>query len=598
MNILYQFTLICWGFIMKTIRSKLFAGFLVVAIMPLVFLGFFSYKISTETISQKVSNAVLTSLNQISADVDSKINTMQRYMDIFFTSKELQKILRQGDLTGYGYSMLKTYRSLDLIFSSYFYNEKNKISVYITRNPGGEYSYNSNNIVSRKQLSDNEWNSKTIELNGAINFVGTVKNPNQYSKIKYTYVLGRVIKDTKDMNDLMNLGVLYLIFDENVFADIYTETNKERNIIITNSNGFIISHNNKSLLNKKIKSLPYISTVFKNTTGYYRTTINNEQTLVAYVTSPTFGIKVIELIPYTDFTKEINSISYFTLYSVIFSVFVLLVLSYFVSRGLSLPISQLQLAMNKAEKGDFNISVSNKSKDEIGKMAQSFNNMLQKIKLLFEKSINDERLKKEAEIRALQYQINPHFVNNVLSSMRMIAMIENNMQIADMLKVMNGLVSRTIGMAGTFITIGEELENIKDFIYLQKIRLDNKLNSEYLIQREILEYKIPNLLLQPIVENAIFHGVRYKSDTPIITISGEKYNNGIIIIIQDNGIGMSNKQINDIMSGKANSYTHNCIGLKNVDDRIKLTFGCEYGLEIFSIPEKGTRVKITFPAVL
>jgi len=276
----------------------------------------------------------------------------------------------------------------------------------------------------------------------------------------------------------------------------------------------------------------------------------------------------------------------------------LLLAAYFMSKRITLPIKLLNSAINDVVTEYGGHMVSFADSDEIGSITEGFNILTSKLKEFVGKTIADERIKSEFEIRALQYQMNPHFLYNVLSSIRLTAMMNSDEQTADALMVLAGLLRRTVGKAGNVTTVADEMENIRDMVFIFEFRHDSKINFNNNIEPEILDCLIPNLFLQPIVENAIVHGIDIKSKDASVDINGFNDNGDIVFEIVDNGCGMSQDEIEKVMKNRdvrMGYFTK--VGIKNVNDRIRLIYGAKYGLELSSEIGKGTKVIVRIPAV-
>lgn len=586
---------------MKNIQTKLLVNFLLLAFVPIMSMGVLSYKISSDALNKKVSVTTLNSLEQISKNVDNESGRMQKYFDIINTSRDLQSVLRDTDFTMPNSTMYEANKDLDSLFSSYFYKDAGIVSVVFFQEPKGVYAYKLWDTVLEEEWRKSVWYKKTVEQNGKINWIGSIPNPDTGSNVKYVYIAGCLIKDTKNVRDFKSLGVIFIMLDENIFGNIYRDVNVNQfgSIMITDKNGRIVSYSDKNMLSTDVSSYSYMDAVLRGEHGYFKTMVGRQRVVIAYYTSPKTGFKIVEVIPYLKFVKEIYGIRYLTVYLGILCFAALCVTSYFISKNIASPIQDLRAAMRKVEEGYFNVEVRSRSEDELGQMAKSFNFMVTRIGELFQKAVNEERVKKEFEIRSLQYQINPHFLYNILGSIRLTAMMNGDQAVAHMLQVLSRLLSRTIGKAGVFISIAAEMENVQDFIYIQQIRYNDKIRVRFDIDEEILNYEIPNLLLQPLVENAIFHGIDQKKDDALIEISGKQLNGDIVFKVRDNGIGMTEEQVKTVLSVVSNfnkgSFTH--IGVKNVDDRIKLNFGTNYGIRIHSIPGDGTIVTVILPII-
>lgn len=233
-----------------------------------------------------------------------------------------------------------------------------------------------------------------------------------------------------------------------------------------------------------------------------------------------------------------------------------------------------------------------------------FDQMIQELMYLVKREYSSELLKNQAELNAMQSQINPHFLYNTLESIRGLAIKYNVLDIAIMTKAMADMFRFIISKKGNFIDFRDEMANIDNYMKIQQFRFDNKFKIEKYIDEDTLDNQIPKLLIQPIVENALKYGLEMKRGKGKLIITAHNTQNKFIVNIKDDGLGMplqKLKQLNEILGDNKPSM-HNereigSIGLSNVNERIKMTFGNEYGIIIFSAENVGTNVEITLKPI-
>jgi two-component system sensor histidine kinase YesM len=208
-------------------------------------------------------------------------------------------------------------------------------------------------------------------------------------------------------------------------------------------------------------------------------------------------------------------------------------------------------------------------------------------------SKTSERKKRDAELKALQAQISPHFLFNTLSTIRWAAINGHNKKAADMVLLLSNLLRQTIVKDDEYITLEEEFSNLRHYAELFQLRQSVEFTFEENLPDELKSYRVPKLLLQPLVENAIIHGFENLANGGVIHVSGEIHSDGVSLRITDNGAGMDTNSLKN--KAKAKDFTFSGIGTANVDERIKLNFGKRYGLHIKSSPGCGTTAEILLP---
>lgn len=262
------------------------------------------------------------------------------------------------------------------------------------------------------------------------------------------------------------------------------------------------------------------------------------------------------------------------------------------------PINLLHQAAIEVGKGNFEIHIDIKTHDEWEVLGNTFNQMVDNVQELILASINHEKVIKEIEISRLMLQINPHFIYNTLNSIVYMAQIAENEDIIRFTNAFISLLQDTLSIKENdiFVTMRQEMKNVEHYLILQKYRYPNKFDIEYSLDESILDCKVPNVLVQPIVENAIFHGLSSKLGKGTLKIILMKKQEDVIIRIEDNGVGMSEEQMKKLLEHeKSNSSKMRTIGIANVCKRIENIYGEGYGITITSKLDQGTSVKIKIP---
>lgn len=257
-------------------------------------------------------------------------------------------------------------------------------------------------------------------------------------------------------------------------------------------------------------------------------------------------------------------------------------------------------SIRKVQKGDLDVVIENCGKDEMGELGTQINKMLARIKQLMEDNLNREMLAKNSEIRALQNQINAHFIYNVLESIKMMAEIDEEYAISDAVTALGKLLRYSMKWVSGNVLVEQELEYIKNYMALINLRFDYEIYLSLNIPDIILKQEIPKMSLQPIVENAIYHGIEQMAEDTNIYIKGRLEEQDCVIEITDAGRGMTEEEVEQLrlkIAGEMDSSggSGNGIGLKNVQDRIHIAFGEKYGIEIASKLGCYTKIMVRIP---
>ncbi|ASA19831.1 cache domain-containing sensor histidine kinase [Paenibacillus donghaensis] len=321
---------------------------------------------------------------------------------------------------------------------------------------------------------------------------------------------------------------------------------------------------------------------------------------LAYKHSSTTGWKYISLIPYDDVFQEKKSLRNTIWLIAAILVVVACSISYLFARSFTRPIDQLARQMRSAEKGDFSASLVDiravSQMDEIGYLHKRFNSMIRNIQQLIDENYKKQIVIKDTEYRALQAQINPHFLYNTLNSINWMARMRNEEVISTMVESLSQLLRGAMDNKRTMVTVREEIELIKGYMYIQKVRYGKRIDFEVEVQEEAMDSQIPKFALQPIVENAVYHAVDQVAGVCRITLHSETASNGedLVFMVTDDGPGMDKAYLERLRTLDYEAKGTG-IGLRNIHERLQLAFGESYGIGIESVLGEGTCVRITIP---
>ena len=269
----------------------------------------------------------------------------------------------------------------------------------------------------------------------------------------------------------------------------------------------------------------------------------------------------------------------------VLSVIVAVLLSNIISKWITKPLRKLEAGMRSVQNGNFSVKEPVDGSKEVVSLSQSFQAMVQRIEELMEQVRTTEALKRQRELDALQAKINPHFLYNTLDSVVWMAETGNSKGVVKMVTALASLFRISIAKGHDTITLKEEFSHVRSYLDIQSMRYKDKFTYSIELPRELENQPTIKLLVQPIVENSIYHGIKYLQDEGIITIKAEDRGDRIAMIISDNGVGMRKETLNSLLdrnSTHEHSSEGNGIGLLNIDERIKLSYGEEYGLSITS----------------
>lgn len=275
----------------------------------------------------------------------------------------------------------------------------------------------------------------------------------------------------------------------------------------------------------------------------------------------------------------------------------ILVLSFAIASGLTKPLDKLMHTIERIKDGETSIRSEDNKNDEIGRLGENFNEMLDRIENLISHEYETKLLLNHAEYKALQAQINPHFLYNTLETMSSIASSQNCSTVSNLCQSLSNIFRYSLDMKNPFSTVAKEIVHLKNYIYVMSVRMGNDITYSFDIAPEVLSDSIPRISIQPLVENALNHGLRNKRGEKTIEIAAREEEGNLIIVVKDNGVGMDTEEVNRRLEDNNLEYVEqgSSIGLYNINARMKMLYGEEYGLRIESAAGEGTNVFFKIP---
>lgn len=405
-------------------------------------------------------------------------------------------------------------------------------------------------------------------------------------------ILTREIRSFHKTNfDLDYLGTLVLRINiEKIVKDI---ANEEGDVMIIANDGSVIFPRAPTF------DLNGIAKPLNSGKGYEIQKINGEEYFIAQIESRNTGWTYLNITPFNQIFDRIEFVKEMVVFVFIALFLVVILLGIRFSYGLTRPIDELIVRMKLAEKGNFeeaNLfpSVGLVSMDEIGLLQRSFRFMIERINTLIQENYSNRLLIKETEFKALQSQINPHFLYNTLESINWMAKVNRQAKISEMVEALAYLLRNSIDLKEPIITLGEEIDIVRSYITIQKIRFEERLIFKLDVPAELMGKWIPKLTLQPLMENAIHYALESTIEPCEISIRGWSTDEGIFLAVEDTGPGIPSGMLDRLRSGEVTTKGKG-IGLLNIDDRIKLSFGESYGIQVDESVEHGARVLLMLP---
>lgn len=421
------------------------------------------------------------------------------------------------------------------------------------------------------------------------------RNENSYSWVISLSRAVEVTDEGKATQALLLINLNYRYFEE-IFSNV--NLGNGGYVYLTNDRGDIIWHPKQNEIysgrfnedNKYAATLKDGITVEnlrgKNITLNVRTIGYTGWKLVGVTPSAALGIDGIKF-------------RFFVLFVADLFLFLLAMINAFISDKISNPIKRLDGSVREIESGNLDVEIVPSGSYEVEHLGKSIKNMLGRIKVLMSDLVAEHNAKRKSEFDTLQSQINPHFLYNTLDIIVWMIENENSDKAVNIVTALAKFFRISLSKGKNIITVKDEVEHVRNYLMIQNMRFKNRFEYSIDVDEKVLSYSSLKLMLQPLVENAIYHGMEFMDGDGEIDVKVFKEDNSLYFTITDNGLGMSEDMVETLLSKDfVSSKKGSGIGVKNVNERIKLYFGSEYGLKVESEPDEGTKITIHLPAVV
>ena len=526
--------------------------------------------------SNVIKNNLITVINLYKYNTD---------LDLYLSQTEAEEVLKNAS------ELEEKRKNFDVVYKDIGF----EYNIVIQGENGFVYSSYNEGSYDFDSLKTQLWYKKSYDEQGDMSFV-SYKNSFIREKEKAAYVFGGFSK-IKDASGNV-LGSILVSVDENVLENLYAGFETEGNVYIFDKKGNVVSSKDKSILGKNMIGAENFRKLYGNGSSHIIKKLGKYYFLSNCYDSQT-GWTIVEEIPCEIMFSVLIDMTGYLAVSMIVFLFTAAFISYKQAKRISDPIASLCQSMKRVSGGEFICVQEENACNEVLALGKSFNSMSEKIKELLEDIRNNEKEKRKSEMDFLRAQINPHFLYNTLFSIQCMAELNKNEQAVKMIKAFIALLRKTLSTDRDLISLREELENTRSYLELERIRYSNIMDYEIEVSKELEACQVPALILQPIVENAIFHGLEAKASGGLIVVDVLKDGDDLLINISDDGKGMDSRRLKEVRARIEldADEARKSIGLVNVSGRIKINFGKEYGLTIDSEENIGTCVGLRLPII-
>ncbi len=402
------------------------------------------------------------------------------------------------------------------------------------------------------------------------------------------------VKQLKDPYSSTNFGTIYVSIDENDFFSMYEGTVSEGNrILVMSSDGTIISSNVKEIVGKQnSKILNYAIQNVRTQNRYISADYDGKPSVLIARYLPIYDVYIVNVVDKSFLLKDFLKLQPLMFMGCFVVICTIVPLVFFITRRITHPLTALVKHMKKSKAGNFRPLLDIQGSYEVRELQQVYNLMVDKIEIYVNNLVEEQKKRRKSEIHALQMQINPHFLYNTLASIKYLSWQGNKEAVTETINALIRLLQNTISKTDEEITVREELLNLQSYVTINHARYGNSIDVAYHFDEDCMDCKIPKLIIQPFIENAFFHAYQQKHSGCIrifMRIKDEK----LICEVIDDGDGISSETYDALTNEGVSKYHFSGIGIRNVDERLKMIYGDGYGIKLTSKVDVGTSVTIT-----
>lgn len=413
----------------------------------------------------------------------------------------------------------------------------------------------------------------------------------------WVITLSRGIRNKSSKSENQKEGVFFIDLNYSAISELCNQSmvGNQGYAFILDADGNIVYHPQQQQLYNELQT-ENISLIMGTDKDTVLSGKGSAEKLYSISRSEKTGWTVVDCVRVEELLRKSNKAQSLYVLVAMGLMIVALFFSRFISRSITQPIQQLCDSMARVQEGDFSVSdVVVDSKNEIGSLTKSFNVMTHRIQDLMEQNIREQEAKRKSELKALQSQINPHFLYNTLDSIIWMAEGKKNEEVVLMTASLARLLRQSISNEDEVVSIGQEVEYARGYLTIQKMRYKDKMEFQIDVDPSILHIPLIKLVLQPVIENAIYHGLKYKESKGLLMVKGFRKNGNAVLQVIDNGVGMDQETLDHIYEKHKVNYQSNGVGVYNVQKRLQLYYGSEYGITYESEKGVGTTATITIP---
>ncbi len=579
-----------WNMLLRQVNQRglqfmISVSFTLVAMVGMVFIGVFLFQSYGRAVEEMMLNDKSQIISQVEINLTTYLRSMMRISDAMYYNV-IKKVDLQSDDIGQELNLLYEVNKDSLVSIACFSQEGELIGAA----PSG-------NIKKNVDITEQSWFADAEKRMENLHFSKLhVQNIFENSSGRYYWVvsLSRGVELTQEGK--ISGGILLVDMNFSGIRQIFTEINSRGMgyVYLINNDGELIYHPKQNLIfSNMLKENNLMASRYDD--GAHEERFQGEERTVIVKTVGYTGWKIVSVTPKADLVRDFDSTKIMAVIIIILAVTLMIFANQFVALQIAKPLKKLENSLQGIGV-DLCPEIYIGGSPEIRHLGETIRSMVEQIWELTDDIVREQEEKRKSELDALQSQINPHFLYNTLDSIMWMIESERYEEAVSMVHALGKLFRISLSKGKNIITVGDELLHARSYLDIQKYRYKNKFTSYFDVEEGIEKYKTIKLIIQPLIENAIYYGMEYMDGEGEIYIRAYTKENDLFMEVQDNGPGMPQEQVEKLLLEDTETRSKGSgIGLRNVHQRIQLYFGWDYGLEIVSEPDEGTTVRIHLP---
>lgn len=576
----------------KSIQSVIFAVLSVLLLGAVIIITVISLSYTRQSVFENSSLYTQTIIQQMNQNIDSYIDYMENTSYLVSSNEDVQKYLF-GD-TADPEARDRILSQFETILDS----RSDILNLGIIAENGRMLINNGQRLTNQDlDIHSQEWYTNALEGRESVYLTSSHVQHIISGERPWVITLSRGIRNKEMGTGQEKEGVFFIDLNYSAISELCDQSmvGNQGYAFIVDAVGNIVYHPQQQQLYNELQT-ENIDLVMNAGSDIVTWGDGINKKMYSISRSEKTGWTVVDCVRVEELLRRSNEAQSIYVLVAIGLMAVALFFSRFVAKSITLPIQRLCDSMERVQEGDFSVSdIVVDSENEIGSLTKSFNVMTQRIHELMAQNIREQEAKRKSELKALQSQINPHFLYNTLDSIIWMAEGKKNEEVVLMTASLARLLRQSISNEDELVSIGQEIEYARGYLTIQKMRYKDKLEFWIEVEPSILNIRLIKLVLQPVIENAIYHGLKYKESRGLLLVKGFMKNGNAVLQVIDDGVGMDQETLDHIYERHKVDYHSNGVGIYNVQKRLQLYYGNEYGIVYESKPGEGTTATITIP---